>query len=63
MTIEYIIGGAILFVGGAVHRWLRRGLAADEAAGGATPGWWTIVVGWVAMFLGVILLAFGVAGR
>lgn len=63
MTIEYIIAGAVLFLGGALHRWLMRDLAADEDAGGVTRGWWTLVVGWAAMLLGVILLAAGFAGR
>lgn len=63
MTIEYLIAGAVLFLGGAVQRWLHRDMAAHEEAGGAVRGWWTVALGWVAMLLGVILLAAGVAGR
>lgn len=63
MTIEYIIVGAVLFVGGALQRWLRLGTEADDPSSGAPAGWWTVALGWVAMLLGVILLAAGVAGR
>jgi len=63
VTVEYIIVGAVLFVGGALQRWLRLSTAADEPTDGPAPGWWTVVLGWAAMLLGIILLAAGVAGR
>ncbi len=63
MTIEYLIVGAVLIVGGVVQRRMRRYLPPEQQAGAGVAGRWSGVLGYVAMGLGVVLLVAGVLGR
>ncbi|HZK48275.1 MAG TPA: hypothetical protein VFD74_01565 [Thermoleophilia bacterium] len=63
MTVEYLIVGAVLIVGGVVQRRMRRYLPPEQQAGGGVAGRWSGVLGYVAVGLGVVLLVAGVLGR
>ncbi|MHB9148518.1 MAG: hypothetical protein ACYC33_00290 [Thermoleophilia bacterium] len=63
MTVEYLIVGAVLIVGGIVQRRMRRYLPPEQQGGVGVAGKWSGVLGYVAMGLGVILVAAGVMGR
>ena len=63
MTVEYLIVGAVLIVGGLVQRRMRRYLPSEQHSRGGMAGAWSGMLGYVAMGLGVVLLVAGVLGR
>ena len=63
MTIEYLIVGIVLIVGGIAQRRMRRYLPPEQQAGAGIVGRWSGVLGYVAMGLGAVLVAAGVMGR
>lgn len=62
MTIEYLIVGAVLVVGGLLQIWLRRGMSPEERAATRSSGRWGAVLGYFSVTLGSILLIVGVGG-
>ncbi len=63
MTVEYLIVGVVLIVGGIVQRRTRRYLPSEQRTRGGMAGAWSGVLGFVAVGLGAILLVAGLLGR
>ena len=59
MTVEYLVAGVLLIVGGLVQRRLHRGLP-EEARGEGIAGRWSGMLGLVAIVFGVVMLVAGV---
>lgn len=63
MTVEYLIVGVVLIVGGIVQRRMRRYLPPEQRAGAGAAGKWSGVLGYVAMGLGAVMVVAGVMSR
>jgi len=62
VTVEYLIVGVVLVVGGVLQIWLRRGMSAEERAATRSSGRWGTALGYLAVALGTIIVIVGVGG-